>query len=200
MIRSNISVILFACIACSGTRSEDQRTVQGGRLGGDSIEVLDGDTAHVLPDDDWEVLSARHDARETFPEFVRRFRQPPKGQSDLAVKIRFAEANGQLADSAVEHIWLDPLAVDDSAIRGIVANTPIDLRRVKYGDTVRVLAEQVSDWYAVDRDTLVGGFSIRLFRSRLTKEARDSADRGRPYAIVGSRLDELLRLRGSRHQ
>ncbi|HEY4216845.1 MAG TPA: DUF2314 domain-containing protein [Gemmatimonadaceae bacterium] len=193
-IRLVVAVPLLIVVACFGTKSDQSAVRQSGHAGSDSIEVVNGDTSHILPADDWEVLSAQRDARTTFVECVRRFREHRSSQSDLSVKVRFAEATRDVGDSSVEHLWLEPLAINDSSVRGIVVNTPTDLRHVKYGDTVTVPSQQVSDWYAVDRDTLVGGFTIRLFRSRLTKAQRDSEDRHRPYVIVGNRTEEFIRL------
>src|SRR5579884_931919 len=178
---------LILSLACTGARSQRTDVRQAGHAGSDSIQVINGDTMHVLDADDWEVLSARRDARATFGEFVRRFREPPTTQSDLSVEVRLVKATGVAGDSAVEHVWLQPLTVTDSSVRGIIVNTLSDLRRVKYGDTISAPNADVSDWYAVDRDTLVGGFTIRLFRNRLAQAARDSEDRHRPYVIVGDR-------------
>ena len=191
-------VFVIALLACRDTPNDERPVRQAGYVSGDSIEWIEGDTAHVVDPDDWEVLSARSDARATLAEFVRRFREPPTTQSRISVKVRLAERNSAAEDSLIEHLWLDPLDVRDSTIRGVLVNTPFDLRRARRGDTVSVPFEQVSDWYAVDRDTLVGGFTTRLFRSHLTKAARDTEDAHRPYTIVGGRTEEYLRLKRGR--
>lgn len=157
----------------------------------DSVVARDGDTAHVTSRTDWRLLQAREDARRTFPEFVARFRSPPDGQRALSLKGRFAEpdSGGAPGDSVVEHLWLEPIAYDSGRIRGVIDNTPILLRRVSHRDTVTIDSSHVSDWYAVEHDTLVAGFSLRVFRLRMTTEERARSDSADGYIVLPDSLE-----------
>src|SRR5262245_8855235 len=132
----------------------------------------DGDTATRVDRDDFRWEQARRDARCTLAEFVRRFRNPPPTQSELDLKVGL-----DLSPEQTEHVWLRVLAVEgDTAFRGTVNNDPSDTSRYHFGDTVSVSWRRVSDWYAVDRDTLIGGFTIRYARLSLTKAERAQFD------------------------
>jgi len=121
----------------------------------------DGDTAFLVKRDDAEMERARERARCTLSEFRRRFRDPPATQTQLSLKGIFQD------EESTEHLWLDVLAVNgDTTFVGTVANDPGMVRSVAFGDTVTIGSAQVSDWQAVDRDTLVAGFTTRILMGR----------------------------------
>jgi uncharacterized protein YegJ (DUF2314 family) len=137
-----------------------------------------GDTAFLIDRADAAMIEARRRARCTLPEFVRRFRAPPSDQSALGLKARFKETAG------TEYLWLHVLSVSaDTFIRGIVENDPGIVQRVHYQDTVRVGPDAVADWYAVERDTLVAGFTLRVYRERLSPLERARDDSARAYVV-----------------
>ena len=184
MTRAALFTVVLV-VACR--RSDDQR-----RASNDPRIIAiseDGDTALRVDRDDWRWYQARRDARCTLDEFLRRFHQPPRTQSDLQLK-----AGLEIAKDDTEHVWIRVLRIDDDSVfRGILNNDPSDSSRYKYGDTVVVARRQVTDWYAVDRDTLVGGFTIRVSRYALTKAERARFDSARSYAI-GDDGENLRRL------
>ncbi len=137
-----------------------------------------GDTAYVVERDDPEMEQARERSRCTLSEFRRRFRDPPATQTALWLKGEFRD------DEATEFLWVRVFALDgDTILRGTVSSDPGMVRHVQAGDTVALWPAEVADWYAVDRDTLVGGFATRLFRARLPPADRAAEDAGRRYVI-----------------
>jgi uncharacterized protein YegJ (DUF2314 family) len=162
----------------------------------DSIEIHGDDTVNVTSRGDWRLLRARQDARTTYPEFVARLQHPPADQQDLALKARFAEPDpkGEPGDSLVEHLWLVPLRYADGRVLGVVDNEPTDLRGVQLGDSVWVDSTDVSDWMAVERDTLVAGFTVRVFRARMVAKERSRYDSINGYVVLPDSL-ELRRRR-----
>ena len=109
-------------------------------------------------------------------EFRRRLISPPGTQSELAFKIA-------IRDSAeTEHVWLQALAaVGDSAVRGIIENDVVAVRGFAEGDTVVAALDSLEDWLAVDRDTVLGAFTVRVHRDRLTREERAQYDSATGY-------------------
>lgn len=165
----------------------------------DSIAVVRGDTVHIVADDDWQLLRAAADARRTLAEYRARVAHPPDGQSELALKGRFAEPGGATPrDSEIEHVWLDPVADAGGRLRGVVRSMPSALRRLHEGDTVVVRPEDVSDWFAVERDTLVAGYSIRVFRARLTADQRRARDSALGYVVLPDSVELVRRARPER--
>jgi uncharacterized protein YegJ (DUF2314 family) len=117
-----------------------------------------GDTTYYVDPDDADLRRAKARALCTLPEFLRRLRDPRPGQSELMLKGTIRAA-GQ-----TEHLWMTPLeATGDSAFVAVVENDPAAIPGLSYGDTVVIHRADVADWYAVERDTLIAGFTMRVF-------------------------------------
>jgi uncharacterized protein YegJ (DUF2314 family) len=119
---------------------------------------------------DAEMQAAIARARDTIQQFVARLSAPPAGQTFTAVKAAF-----ELGE-AVEHVWLTDVRYRDGAFVGTVSNVPLGARGVKAGDRVAVPLARVSDWMAVERGRLVGGYTIRVLRGRMSAEERRAFD------------------------
>ena len=168
-------------IACDAPAAYD-REPPGDRSTGVHSVSADGDTAFLVASDDPDLRLACRVAQCTLHEFRERFQAPPVSQTDLMLKAAFRDS------ASTEHLWLEVLAlVGDSAFRGRIANDPGMLRHLTYGDTVLVHRLDVDDWYAVDRDTLIAGFSIRAYRNRMTEVARTQYDSAQGYAVDSDR-------------
>jgi uncharacterized protein YegJ (DUF2314 family) len=138
----------------------------------------DGDTAFLVPSNDPNMLRARRDAECTLHEFARRLEKAPPTQSELMLKAAFHDSVN------TEHLWVRVhRIVGDSLYQGVVENDPAVLRRLAYGDTVEVQRRDVDDWFAVDSDTLVAGFSIRARRRALPPDERARADSVSGYVV-----------------
>lgn len=109
-------------------------------------------------------------AQRSVNAFVQRVAHPSATQSYAGIKVRVAEGD------VVEHIWASELSFDGTRLRGTLGNTPIDLRRVKMGDTVVVRPDSVSDWMIVDRDTVFGAFTVYVERDRMPSADRAAFD------------------------
>lgn len=147
----------------------------------------DGDTAVMFASDDPDMLRARRLARCTIGEFRRRLVSPPAGQTELMLKAAFRD------DGETEHMWISIHRADgDSAFDGTLANDPASIRQLSYGDTVRVRTADVSDWFAIERDTLVAGFSMRVYDPR-----RPGGVHEKPKYVIDSEESALRRLRAA---
>jgi uncharacterized protein YegJ (DUF2314 family) len=156
---------------------------------GDSAWLAaDGDTVRSRASDDPAYARAYQDAQCSLHEFRRRLTAPPSTQTELAFK-------GPVSDSTeTEYAWLDALElVGDSAVRGILENVPVALRGIEEGDTIVMPLRLVEDWMADDRDTVVGGFSMRIYRDRLNAEQRARYDSASGYHF-GSDVDNWRNL------
>lgn len=156
-LRAAFVLLTLAVAACGDVR-------QGGAH--NPMRVLsvsaDGDTAFAIQSGDRELLRARRLAQCTLGEFSRRLGSPPPGQTELMLKVAFHQGG------ETEHLWMRiHHAEGDSAFVGTIANDPSSIPSLAYGDTARVRAPDVSDWYAVENDTLVAGFSRRVYDRRL---------------------------------
>lgn len=128
--------------------------------------------------DDPALVAARDEARATVPEFLRRFEAPGADRESAAVK-----AGLPLPDGSTEHVWLEAIRHEDGVFVGRVGNDPDPATGVRAGDEWRVAATEISDWKLVEAGQLVGGYSIRLFLSRMPERHRRAFEEAVPFAI-----------------
>ena len=60
--------------------------------------------------------------------------------------------------------------------KGFVNNDAEKTLEVKYGDTVIVRKDEITDWMYLDNNVLRGGYTIRAVRNKLSKEERVKMD------------------------
>jgi uncharacterized protein YegJ (DUF2314 family) len=124
--------------------------------------------------DDSEMEAAIRAAKESFGQFLQTFVRPSKGQRAFLVKAVF------VAGEEVEHIWLADLNFSGGRPRGIVANEPA-LPGMIFKQSVEFEPSQITDWMYVEDGYLVGGFTTRLIRQRMSPEQRRDFDASVPY-------------------
>lgn len=127
--------------------------------------------------DDPEMNKAMQRARDSIAEYIIRLQTPPPTQSYLGLKARFEEGD------RVEHIWISGVQYKNKMFVGTVGNEPVDVTSVRFGDPVTVPVERVSDWMAVDSGRLVGGYTLRLLRKRMSPEERAEFDSSTGFRI-----------------
>jgi uncharacterized protein YegJ (DUF2314 family) len=66
---------------------------------------------------------------------------------------------------------------------GTIDNDPDTVTNVRRGDPKRVGPSDISDWMYVDHGVLVGGYTIRALRARLSGPERAEFDRSLPFKI-----------------
>ncbi len=106
------------------------------------------------------MVAAVARARATAGELVRRVESPPAAQQYLAAKVEFVEGDSR------EQMWVTGLRLQDGVLHGRLDNEPVLLRQVKAGDPVRVSPDSITDWMAVDRALVCGGFTTRVLAPR----------------------------------
>lgn len=148
---------LMLLSACS--KGYDEATGSHGEAGSARAEA-----------DDREMNAAMAEARRTLVEFERRLGNPTSTQTMAIIKGRFTQGD------KVEHMWLNQIAVTPEGYRGVLGNDPYELTSVKAGETLVVGRESVSDWIIVDDGKLVGGYTMRVLRSRLPAQERAAFD------------------------
>lgn len=115
-------------------------------------------------------------ARRTLPKFLDAFSHPTGDQASFLLKVRF-QSGGEN-----EHIWLADLDLSKSRLQGTIANEP-KLRGLAFMQRVTFRMSDVSDWMYVQSGYLVGGYTTRLIRSRLSAQERAAMDSETPFKI-----------------
>jgi uncharacterized protein YegJ (DUF2314 family) len=126
--------------------------------------------------DDPEMQAEIMAAKQSLSQFVKAFMRPSKEQRAFLIKAVFVEGE------QVEHIWLADLCFAGGIPRGVVANEPA-LPSMRFKQSVEIEASQITDWMFVENGYLVGGYTTRLIRQRMTPEQRKDFDANAPYKI-----------------
>jgi uncharacterized protein YegJ (DUF2314 family) len=130
-----------------------------------------------VDDDDPQMLGAIKKARSTVDQFIQALNHPKPSQSEFTVKLLIKDGKHG------EHMWIAPVHYKGGKFTGEIGNDPDKVKTVKYGDTVTVAKDQISDWMYVENGKLVGGFTFRVLRDSLSKEKRRELDRSLPFRI-----------------
>jgi uncharacterized protein YegJ (DUF2314 family) len=164
-----IRVMLLSLVAIAGQAKEPDTATVTERDGQPMVTYF--------KDSDPKMAEAQNKARATLPEFERRLQDPPATQTRISLKGRFEE------DGNVEHMWIQDVVITNDGYHGQLANHPLEIKGLDVGDLVTVPRELVSDWYAVDGGKLVGGYTLRLQRSRLPPERQAAFDASVDFVI-----------------
>ena len=114
------------------------------------------------------------EAKDTIRQFFEAFFEPTKQQKSFLLKVVFDDAGQR------EHIWLADLDFGGERPSGVVANEPTT-PNVKFMQRIEFEPSYISDWMYVDNGVLVGGYTTRVIRERMTPEERKEYDARAPY-------------------
>jgi uncharacterized protein YegJ (DUF2314 family) len=134
------------------------------------------DDVRSVASDDAEMLAAINKARSSIREFFDALTHPKPGQESFLLKVAFTQGD------QVEHLWLADLDLSAAKPKGVVASEP-QLKKLRFKQTVEFDPAYISDWMYVDHGKLVGGYTIRLLRERMTTEKRKTFDSSVPYTF-----------------
>ena len=126
---------------------------------------------------DPEMAAAMAKARATLPEFIAAVRAPTPAQSAFTIKAPFHDGD------RTEYMSVTPVSFDGKTFHGTLDDRPVSLHNVKIGDKVTIEPPRVADWSYVDGGKLVGGYTLRVLRARLSPEQRREYDRTRAFMI-----------------
>lgn len=136
-----------------------------------------GNRYFYITDDDPRMNAAITRARATVGDFITALRSPRAFQSGFAVRVAFSD--GQ----KTERLCITNLTFDGRFFYGQVCDEPREIKNIHVGQRVSVDPAQITDWQYTDSFRLVGGFTLREIRERLSVAQRVDFDRGLPFAI-----------------
>lgn len=126
---------------------------------------------------DPEMQVAVADAKASLKDFDAALKSRSKAFSHFAVKQSFPIPEGR------EEMWIGDITLHGSGYSGTLLNQPLHAKNLKKGDDLFVEREEVIDWMYVAGDTLRGGFTKRLLRSRLSDKDKAKFDRETEYVV-----------------
>lgn len=133
----------------------------------------DGDVVIHVASDDAEMNAAIAEAQRTLPDLIAALQHPKEGQSYFGIKAAFPY--GEIGER--EHMWLSELSYDDQGFHGVLGNDPEFVEGLRHGDQVNVPVEAVTDWMIVEENRVIGAYTVRVLRGRMSPEERADLDR-----------------------
>jgi uncharacterized protein YegJ (DUF2314 family) len=124
------------------------------------------DLVNVAPDDA-AMEKAKADARGTLQQFWSKFDARTAEIDSFSVKVGLPVRGG-----GAEHLWATPLRRDSEAITVRIANDPVYIKDLAYGDEIEIAPELISDWAYEKNGKFYGHFTTRALLSSLPPEQR----------------------------
>ncbi|MDK7374562.1 MULTISPECIES: DUF2314 domain-containing protein [Weeksella] len=110
-------------------------------------------------------------ANSSFADFRKAFAEQKEGTSNFFVKEKYVnDANRE------EHLWIRDITAKGDTLYGVVDSKPRVTNKVKHNDMIVIDPARISDWMYYDNGKLVGGFSLRYERSKLSVEEQKEFD------------------------
>jgi uncharacterized protein YegJ (DUF2314 family) len=141
-----------------------------------TVFAMDPEPVASIRADDPEMVAAIDAARQSVGQFIEAFSHPKPGQRAFLVKIAFSR------NSQVEHLWIADLDFHGKTPTGVIADSPIRLD-LKFMQRVDIDISQLSDWMYVEDGKLVGGYTTRVLRRRMSTSERKEMDAACGYVI-----------------
>lgn len=140
-----------------------------------------------IQNEDDRMNWAMQKSRLTLHYFEKCLRQPNPNQQYFSIKVKIED------QGKIEHIWLnEPNFDDEGNLYGLVGNEPIDVRNVKLHQKIGIKNNLISDWMIIENGRLIGGYTIRAMRDKLSGQALMNFDKGLGGMIVDDGEDYFL--------
>lgn len=130
-----------------------------------------------VADDDKAMDRAVGHAQRSLAFFMAAWRAKKPGDAMFEIK------KGYVDGDKVEHLWISHLTYDGKTFHGKINNRPLDVKNVRLGQRVTVVAGEVSDWMFLKNGKLIGGFTTRVLYARLSAEDKALFDKEAEFKI-----------------
>jgi uncharacterized protein YegJ (DUF2314 family) len=126
---------------------------------------------YQVQDDDVGMNNAISSAISALNQFDSAYINNHFDTSTFALKVKLSTTTG------FEHIWATSISMDKGDYYGEIDNLPSMLTKVKLGDKLKISKADISDWMYSDNGRLIGGFTIKEIRSRMTGQEKQEFDK-----------------------
>lgn len=149
------SLIVLGIVSCNNKAKEEQAN--------ENISYIDKD--------DEEINDAIRKAKASFKQFEKAFSLDSKNEQYYGFTIKEAFPT---PDGSKEHMWIGEISFDGTNYTGVLANEPIHVTEVKYGDTITINTKNISDWMYFDRQLNLahGGYTMRVYINKMSEIER----------------------------
>ena len=133
------------------------------------------ESTSAVEQNDSEIFRITHEARAGLPIFFRHMARPENGESDFSIKYPFKTDPG--SGIGTEQIWLTGIRFRNGKYYGTLANSPMYIRRMKKGDTVEFLVDEITDWMYIREGKITGGLSIKYLLEQIPENRRSDGQK-----------------------
>ncbi|UYZ57689.1 YegJ family protein [Hymenobacter latericus] len=120
---------------------------------------------------DLAMLEAQRKSRATLAEFITALNSQDSANYNFAVKYGFVDGSER------EYMWIGDLTVEGDSLYGKVDNEPEYIHSVVSGQRVSIHKDSIADWNYIRNNRLIGGYSIKVIRDRMTPAERVEFDK-----------------------
>jgi uncharacterized protein YegJ (DUF2314 family) len=120
--------------------------------------------------DDEEMNLAIKTAKQTIGKFDAALKSKNDRFNNFFLKVCFNENEHK------EHIWIGDIAIKDNEYFGVVNNLPVYITTISLDDTIQINKDDISDWMYIDNERLIGGFTMRVLRNRVSDAEKEQFD------------------------
>ena len=122
---------------------------------------------YQVKENDPQLNQAIEKAKLTIQYFKNSLEQHNPNQTYFSIKTKLTDGNH------IEHIWLDAVEISDNIVYGIANNAPTNLRNIELGAKIGVSEADISDWLIIEENRLIGGYTIRAIRDKMSRPQRE---------------------------
>lgn len=129
-----------------------------------AIPTMAEDTVIPFANDDAEMNAAIAKARASLPDFWAKLAAPGQNEADFSLKLGISDGK------QTEHFWCGQIEGNQESATCVIANEPIDVFTVAYGERVKVNPAEISDWLYYRNDKIIGAETLRVMLPHLEKK------------------------------
>lgn len=133
---------------------------------------------YEVKEEDKVMNNAIATARQTLHLFKDALNSGADSLQSFSLKVRYDAPDGY-----GEHIWLNEVSLKDGVYTGIVNNEPNVITQVKFGDTVTVNPDDISDWMYLANNKLRGGYTLRAIMEKMSPAEREKMQEQSGFVI-----------------
>jgi uncharacterized protein YegJ (DUF2314 family) len=168
----HLLIVVPFFFSCGNTQSGRHPT------GSDKLGLDTTGNTFLITSEDTSMNLAIAKAKLTIDKFDQALKSNNSSYSDFAVKKRY-----MTSDNGGEHMWITGIILVNGNYKGFINNDAEKTTEVKYGDTVIVRKDEITDWMYLDKNVLRGGYTIREIRNKLNKAEKVKMDKDMGFKI-----------------
>ena len=158
-------ILVIALAACKGNRNAAQ------------VEEKDGHKIITVDAGD-QMIAATEEAIKNYPLFEQAMHGPDTTLSQFGVRMQFTDGAKNK-----EHLWLKKLHNIGGQLFGVVDTEPMHVTGMKFGDTVRVVRNDITDWMYVKNGKLQGGYTLKVLYNSMDENMKRQFRSSVPFEI-----------------